>query len=52
MGWRKEECRPQNEAPDFSSSNAGTAKEKIVYTHINLGRRKTATPPGLTVNYV
>lgn len=52
MGWRKGECRPQNEVSNFSFSNAGTAKEKLVYTLIKLDRRTTATPPGLTVNYV
>lgn len=45
-------CRSQKEVHNFSARNAGTVKWEVADTHIQLGRRKTATPPGCTVNCV
>lgn len=43
--------RSQEDVHNSSARNAGTAKWEVAYTHIRLGRRKTA-PPGCTVNCV
>lgn len=42
--------RSQKEVHNFSARNAGTARWEVSLTHIQPGRRKTATQPGCTVN--
>lgn len=45
-------CRSQEEVHNFSARNAGAARWEVSLTYIQPGRRKTATPPGCTVNCV